>query len=288
MAIIADFAWSKPSVSQLDSWGVVAVGMYVSRDPGKDATPEIVRQYASAGIKTFLFFEDQSGNAGKGYAQGQVDATLAKEQSAALGKPPWAPVVAACDFDVPDYAPHSTDPKAKLGPLAEYFQAWCEVMGGPAEVGGYGGYWAVSRLAAAGLISVGVQTVAWSGGLVDTHHIAALQNARTLDNGNVDIEVIESVNLLNRLAWVPGEPEPGAVPVAPPHPTDGNWLCKGQLPLVRLAATSLRATPSAVLEMTAKHNGGQFPAPLAAYVDGGDLTTAHVPAGTVLWFPRSS
>jgi hypothetical protein len=284
MAIVADFAFTKPSVAQLDSWGVVAVGMYLSRDPSKNATPELVRQYASAGIKTFLFFEDAAGGAAKGYSQGKADAALAKEQAAALGKPPWAPVVASCDFDIPDYAPGSPDPAAKLGPVAEYFKAWDEELG-EQETGGYGGYWAVSRLAAAKLISVGVQTVAWSGGLVDTHHIAALQNARTLDNGNVDVEVIESANLLNRLAWVPGEAEPGAVPVAPPHPSDANWLCKGMLPLTRLAGM-LHASPAVVLETTLRHNGGHVPAGLAGYLNAGDLAAAYVPAGTVLWYPR--
>jgi hypothetical protein len=285
MAIVADFAWAKPTVAQLDSWGVVACGMYVSRDPGKNATAELVRQYASAGIKTFLFFEDAADGALGGEVQGRADAQLGKEQAAALGKPPWAPILPSADFDIKDYAPSSSDPVAKLGPVADYYRAWDEELG-LAETGGYGGYWAVKRLAAAGLISVGVQTVAWSGGLVDTAHIAALQNARTLDNGNVDVELIESAALLDKLAWVPGEPEPGTVKAVPAPSADAAWLCKGMDPLVKLASTVLRASPAAVLAATLKHNGGQFPAGLAAYVNTGDLATAKVPAGTVLWYPK--
>jgi Rv2525c-like, glycoside hydrolase-like domain len=213
--IVADFAWSKPSAAQLRSWGAVAVGMYVSSDPAKNATRALVDEYAQAGIRTFLFFENTASGATGGYSQGKADAELAGAQAEALGKPAWAPVLAAADFDVPDYAPSSNDPRAKLGPLAGYWQAWNDVLG-RRQAGGYGGYWVISRLAAAGLISAGVQTVAWSGGQVDVKDIAALQNARTLDNGNVDVEVIESANLLARLAWVPGEADPLAPQPAPP------------------------------------------------------------------------
>lgn len=287
MAIVADFAWTKPTVAQLDSWGAVAVGMYCSHDASKNATPELVRTYASAGIKTFLFFEDAAGNPLGGASQGEADAAFAREQAAALGKPDWAPIVASVDIDLPDYAPKSSDPMAKLGPAGEYFQAWDEKLGLP-ETGGYGGYYVISRLAAAKLISVGVQTIAWSGGLVDTPHIAALQNGRLLDGGNVDVEVIESGNLLDRLAWVPGEAAPGAVPAVPPHPADGNWLCRGMDPLVKLATGTLHATPAVVLATTLKHNNGTFPAGLGAYLNGGNLAAAKIPAGVVLWYPRAA
>lgn len=285
MAIVADFAWTKPTVAQLDSWGAVAVGMYTSRDPSKNATPELVRTYASAGIKTFLFFEDQADNALRGHVQGVADAQLAKEQADALGKPGWAPILASVDMDLPDYAPSSSDPAAKLGPVADYFKAWNEELG-EAGTGGYGGYWAIKRLATAKLICAGVQTVAWSGGLIDTAHITALQNARTLDNGNVDVELIESAALLEKMAWVPGEAEPGTVPAAPAHPSDAAWLCKGMDSLVKLAGTVLQIAPSVVLETTLKHNNGQFPAGLGKYLDAGDLATAKIPAGTVLWYPK--
>src|SRR6476646_208616 len=64
-----------------------------------------------------------------------------------------------------------------------YFKAWNEVMGHD-EAGGYG---AITRLTAAHLITAGVQTVAWSGGKVDTKDIACYQNGQMLDSGNVDV-----------------------------------------------------------------------------------------------------
>ncbi len=287
MAIVVDAAWQKPTVAQLDSWGAVAIGLYTSRDPSKNATSELVRTYAAAGVKTFLFWEDAADNALRGYAQGKADAQLAKEQADALGKPAWAPILAAVDFDLRDYAPASGDPAAKLGPVADYYRAWNEEIG-EAQTGGYGGYWAIKRLSAAGLISVGVQTIAWSGGLVDTAHIASLQNGRMLDNGNVDVELIESAALLQKMAWVPGEPEPGTAPVRQAAQGEGAWLCKGMDSLARLCATALRAAPAVVLETTLAHNGGQFPAGLTAYLNGGDLAGTAVPAGTVLWFPKAA
>jgi hypothetical protein len=287
VAIVVDFAWTKPSVAQLHAWGAAAIGMYVSRDPAKNATKALVEEYAAAGIKTFLFFEDAGNQALKGYAQGKADAELAKTQAAALGKPPWAPIVFACDFDIPDFAPASQDPAAKLGHAADYFKAVNDVLG-LAETGGYGGYWGVSRLAAAHLITCGVQTVAWSGGKVDTQDIVCLQNGQMLDNGNVDVETIESANLLARLAWVPGEAAPGSHPVLD-HPVDAAWVSKGMLPLAGtggLAAGVLRSDVATVLGTTLKHTGPVFGKDLAAYLDVGNLATTRLPAGTVVWYPK--
>ena len=101
MAIAVDFSYLKPTVQQLHAWGAVAVGMYVSHDPAKNATKELVAEYAAAGIKTFLFFEDAAGQAARGYEQGKADAAFAMAAAAELGKPGWAPVLAAVDFDLP-------------------------------------------------------------------------------------------------------------------------------------------------------------------------------------------
>lgn len=293
MSIVVDFAWSKPTVAQLQSWGAVAAGMYVSPDPTKNATPAIVKACAAAGIKTFLFWEAGAQDAAQGYATGKAHATEAKAQAAALGKPGWAPVLAAVDYDLPDYAPSSTDPKAKLGPVAEYFQAWNDVIG-KQQTCGYGGYWAISRLAAAGLITAGVQTVAWSGGQIDTRHIAALQNAKTLDNGNVDIELIESAALLAQLAWTPGEADPAGTAAQPAKPATvatgpREWTTAGMESLAQLAGQQ-GTEASTVLRMTAEHSPGQiYPANVAAWLNGvfaGTISpAAKMPAGLALYLP---
>jgi hypothetical protein len=128
-----------------------------------------------------------------------------------------------------------------------------------------------------------VQTVAWSGGKVDTQDIACLQTATQLDGGNVDVEIIEHTNLLTRIAWVPGEASPGAVvPVS--HPADASWVSKGQLSLAGLAGGPLRTDTATVLSTTMKHAGlaGQ----LASYINAGSLLTAKLPSGVVVWYPK--
>ena len=283
MGVVVDFAWTKPTVDQLKQWGAVAVGMYLSHDPAKNATPQLVDEYAQAGIKTILFFEDAATRATQGYAAGKADASLAAAEAAKLGKPAWAPILPGVDFDIPDYAPHQASPAAKLGPVADYFKGWADTLGGVSEVGGYGGYWAISRLSACHLITAGVQTVAWSGGKADTRDIACLQTATQLDNGNVDVELIEQANMLARIAWIPGEPNPGAH-TPPEHPADAPWVAKGQMSLKALAHGPLRSDTATVLYTTVKHTG--MSADLAAYVNGGDLAVARLKAGTVLWYPK--
>lgn len=218
MGIVVDFAWTKPTVAQLESWDAVACGMYVSHDPSKNATPGLIAQYAAAHIKSFLFFEDGAQNAAGGSVQGVIDSEFAFPLAASYGMPSWAPIVVSVDFDVPDYAPNSTDPMAKLGPVGAYLQAWCSKFG-KARVAVYGDYYVCQRAISAGVASYGVQTIAWSGGQVDTTNIVALQNGQQLDSGQVDIETIESAQLLNFLAWVPGEANPHVAPTNPAWPT---------------------------------------------------------------------
>ena len=222
-SIVVDFAWVKPTVAQLQSWGAVAAGMYLSHDPSKNATAPLIKAYAAAGVKSFLFFEDAADNAVRGYAQGRADAMFAHASANALGMPVWAPVIATADFDVKDYAPGSDDPKAKLGPVGEYLHGWCDTICA-GRVAVYGDYYVCTRAIAAEVASYAVQTVAWSGGQVDLRDIACLQNGQMLDGGQVDVEVIVSEKLLNFIAWVPGEPSPHPVPVPVPRPAGAvSW-----------------------------------------------------------------
>jgi hypothetical protein len=224
MSIVVDFAWVKPSTAQLKSWGAVAAFGYVSHDASKSLNGAIVRLYAAAGIKSGVFFEDTADRATAGYAAGAADARFAIVTATGYGLPAWAPVIVAVDFDIPDYAPDSADPMAKLGPVGEYLKGWCDTIG-QHRVGVYGGYWAVTRAIAAGVASYGVQTIAWSGGQVDLSEIATLQNGAMLDNGQVDVEVVVSSALLGKIAWTPGEASPSAPPPAPkPAPVPGvHW-----------------------------------------------------------------
>jgi hypothetical protein len=209
-------------VAQLKSWGAVAGFGYVSRDASKSLDAALVRQYAAAGIKSGVFFEDTAQRATGGYAAGVADAKFAIATAAGYGMPSWAPILVAVDYDIPDYAPNSNDPMLKLGPVGAYLKGWCDTIGKP-RVGVYGGYWVVIRAIAAGVASYGVQTIAWSGGQVDVTQIATLQNGQVLDGGQVDVEVIVSATLLNFIAWTPGQPSPHAPPPPPPPPASVSW-----------------------------------------------------------------
>lgn len=217
MSTVVDFAWGKPSVAQLLSWDTVACGMYVSNDPTKNASAAFVAALAAAGIKSFLFFENTADRATAGYTAGVADARTYTAQASSYGEPSWAPIIVAVDFDIPDYAPGSNDPALKLGPVGRYLKGWGDTIG-KGRVCAYGGYWAVTRAIAAGLASYAVQTIAWSGGQVATSEIATLQNGAMLDNGQVDVEVVVSSALLNKIAWTPGEPDPSAPPAPRPVP----------------------------------------------------------------------
>jgi hypothetical protein len=67
-----------------------------------------------------------------------------------------------------------------------------------------------------------------------------------------------------------------------------EWVTAGQSSLSQLA-TQQRSTPAAVLELTAQHSGGTFPASVAAWLDDvftGTSDAAHpMPAGLPLWVP---
>jgi hypothetical protein len=223
MSIVIDEAWTKATPAQAKSWGAVAVGMYVSHDPSKNATVPLISSYAAAGIKSFLFFEDTAARALGGHPAGVADAAFALAQANALGMPPWAPLIATADFDVKDYSPVLSDPAAKLGPVGQYLKGWCDTIG-EARTGVYGSYYTCTRAIAAGLARFAVQTIAWSGRQVDLKDIALYQNGQMLAGGTVDVEVIVSPALLNLIAWTPGEPDPAAPPEPEPPAIEVTWV----------------------------------------------------------------
>lgn len=174
---IIDYSTSRPPISLLKTAGVTAVGRYIGWDSvpgfhsiGKNITRAEAQRYLDAGIDIFLAFEYAADAAAHGAGQGRSDGNLAMDQLAHLGAPPDMGVYFAVDYDIPDFRPDLPDTPAnarkKLGPVGDYFQVVNELQH-PFAVGGYGGYYAVKRLFDAGLIHLGWQTVAWSGGQRD-------------------------------------------------------------------------------------------------------------------------
>jgi hypothetical protein len=198
--MIVDYSTARPSMSALKAAGVTAVGRYIGYDGqpgfasiGKNLTAAEVAELHGAGIAVFTAFEYDPQAPAKGEPQGARDGTLAGRQLAELGAPPQTGVYFACDWDVPDYAPKLPDikasAKAKLGPIADYFTVINE-QNPDYRVGAYGGFYAVKRLFDAGLISLGWQTVAWSGGQRDAR-AQLYQTAGRVSIGGADLDIHE-------------------------------------------------------------------------------------------------
>ena len=199
--MIIDYSVIRPPADALAAFGVTAAGRYIGWDDqpgypsmGKNITKGEAAELHDAGIAVFLAFEYAADAAAQGAPQGSLDGSLAARQLAALGAPPGMGVYFALDFDIPDYAPHLPDTPAnarvKLGPAARYFDAIH--AGKPSyQVGGYGGYYAIKRLFDAKLITLGWQTIAWSGGQRDPRAQLYQTGSVTLAGG-ADVDVHES------------------------------------------------------------------------------------------------
>src|SRR5258707_192946 len=202
----------------LKAAGVTAVGRYIGWDgePGysnirKNLTTTEARELLAAGMEIFLAFEYAADAALKGAVQGTADAHLATRQLRDLGAPAGVTVYFALDFNIGDFAPGSSDPRAKLGPAAHYFDA-INAAKPTYKVGVYGGYPAVSRVLDAKLAAMGWQTIAWSGGRWDSR--AVLRQLVTQLLGAADVELHEG-------RW-PGAAASGAM-LGPPEAAVGQY-----------------------------------------------------------------
>jgi hypothetical protein len=125
----------------------------------------------------------------QGRPAGVADAQAAAAQANDVGLPD-NPIYFCVDFDIPDYDHAATSPRAKLGPIADYFDGVASVLP-HSRIGVYGGYWAVSRVLDAGLAAWAWQTAAWSGGQEDPR-IHLFQRVGTVTVGGVDCDVNEA------------------------------------------------------------------------------------------------
>lgn len=201
--MIIDYSTLRPPMPLLKAAGVTAVGRYLGWDcePGyqcirKNLTVPEKDELLAAGIEIFLSFEYLADAARDGASQGARDCHLANQQLNALGMAsPGTAVYYAVDFNIPDYVPAlpetPANARAKLGPVAAYFDAIHAAK--PAhEVDGYGGYWAVSRLLDAKLITRGWQTIAWSGGQWDSRAVLRQELTQVFGAADVDLHTAAS------------------------------------------------------------------------------------------------
>lgn len=159
----------------------------------RNLTAAEVADMRAAGVAVALVWErkilNQPDRAAEGRAAGIADAQAADAQARACGLAGW-PIYLAIDFDIPDYAPNSSDPRAKLGPCGNYLEGAASVLG-RGRTGVYGGFYAVSRALDSGLATYAWQTAAWSGGQTDPR-IHLFQRIGTITVDGVECDVDEA------------------------------------------------------------------------------------------------
>lgn len=186
-----DYSAGRPLGAAVYAAGYRFVARYLANGlSGRfDLTAAEVADMRSHLVDVVMVWEMQANRATAGRAAGVADATAAAMQARAVGLDGW-PIYFAVDFDIPDYSPAATSPRAKLGPVGDYLDGAASVLG-HARTGVYGGYWAVSRALDAGLAAWGWQTAAWSGGHVDPR-IHLFQRIGAVRVGGVDCDVNEA------------------------------------------------------------------------------------------------
>lgn len=242
---IIDYSVSRPSISVLKAANVTAVGRYIGWDSvpgyssiGKNITKAEADSLLAAGIDIFLAFEYLADASAKGSSQGTLDGNLAFQQLSELGAPPGMAVYFAVDFDIPDYDPSVPDTAAnamlKLGPVGHYFEA-VKNLRHPYEIGVYGGYYACKRVLNANLATKAWQTIAWSGGQIDSRAVL-YQITATAPIIGADIDIREHASSGNFGEWTPTSISPitsltpaqmgaimGALPVLSQGMTDSQF-----------------------------------------------------------------
>lgn len=208
-----DYSWARPGGAALKAAGKSFAWRYLYADGqgGKGLDRSEYDDLVAHGIEVPVGYESTAQRALDGHQAGVDDANAARQQLNALGLPDM-PVYFAVDFDVADYAPSSSDARAKLGVIADYFDGVRSVMG--ANTGGYGGFYLIKRLFDAGLINWGFQAYAWSGSQWDSR--AQLQqylNGQNI-NGAVDLTraTVDNYGQASKFGGVSPAPTPTPAP----------------------------------------------------------------------------
>lgn len=189
MSQVLDYSLARPAPSEIKARGYIGVLRYVA--PAEDA-PKVITasEYAalrSAGLVVCLNWEWYGNRAKEGASAGEFDAQSALMQAKALGYD--GPIYFSVDYDAPE---------ADQPGINAYFQTCAQVIGKP-RLGAYGGYWPLSRLFDAGLISYGWQTLAWSGTNRESR-------AHLYQNGATDFAGQADINDVLKANWAGGLP----------------------------------------------------------------------------------
>lgn len=183
-----DYSAGYPRAAAISAAGYGFVCRYLDNGfPGRaNLTSAELSDMRAHGVAVAVVWESAANRAAAGHDAGVADARAADVAVTAAGAAGW-PVYFAVDYDLPDAAPGSTDPRAKLGAVADYFAGVVSVLG-VGRTGVYGGFWAVSRVLDAGLASYAWQTAAWSGNNTDPRiHLHQCTEAVTVDGISCDV-----------------------------------------------------------------------------------------------------
>jgi len=175
-----DYAWSKPSVSAMQSLNVKFVCRYLSYDTsGKNLTKAEAQALSNAGIWCVVVWETTANRALSGRSGGRDDALSAQHQATACGMPDDRPIYFAVDFDAT---------AAQQDTIHAYIDGAASVLGRD-RVGMYAGYGPIRRAFDAGKIAFGWQTYAWSGGKWDARaQIQQYRNGVTVGGADCDYD----------------------------------------------------------------------------------------------------
>ena len=144
-----DYSAGRPRGAAIRAAGYGFVVRYLDNGLGEHVflSADEVKDLRDAGVAIALVFEKKMrqgpDRSTEGRAAGIADAQAADAQATACGLAGW-PIYLAIDFDIPDYAPGSSDSRAKLGPCGDYLAGAQSVLG-LGRTGVYGGFYAVSR-----------------------------------------------------------------------------------------------------------------------------------------------
>ena len=178
-----DFAWGGPTVKAMQGAGKQVAASYLSWDSSKDWQVSQLHAYRYACIRAVPVWESTGNRALSGFTAGAADARQANSDARSLGFPVGQPLYFAVDFD---------ETPAQAAAVAKYFQGVASVIG-LKRTGAYGGYWVISRLFNAKLITYGWQTYAWSGGQWDSRaQLRQYDNNVLVGGRDVDLDVTES------------------------------------------------------------------------------------------------
>lgn len=216
-----DYAWARPSLSDLHASGYTFAARYLSYDTsGKNLSHGEADALIANGLDVVVVWETTADRALSGYAGGASDAQAAASQAAGDGMPGSRPIYFAIDFD----ATSGQQPT-----LDGYFDGVASVIGRD-RTGAYGGYWPIRRLFDNGKIAYGWQTYAWSGGNWDPRaQLRQTQNGIWGGGLDADVAVADDFG-----QWGITGGDTGPEPSAPPVPTScgaiepGHGLAAGQ------------------------------------------------------------